>query len=56
MVALEEGPWISGNLVDMDPTKVNMDIIGRKVTLRHKVFPGDIYSSGEAARPLFDLF
>jgi uncharacterized OB-fold protein len=55
MVALEEGPWISGNLVDMDPTKVNMDIIGRKVTLRHKVFPGDIYSSGEAARPLFDL-
>jgi len=55
MVALEEGPWISGNLVDMDPTKVNMDIIGRKVTLRHKVFPGDIYASGEAARPLFDL-
>jgi hypothetical protein len=55
MVALEEGPWISGNLADMDPAKVNMDIIGRKVTLRHKVFPGDIYSSGEAARPLFDL-
>ena len=55
MVALEEGPWISGNLVDMDPSKVDMDIIGRKVTLRGKVFPGDIYSSGEAARPLFDL-
>ena len=55
IVALEEGPWITGNLTDMDPAKVNMDIIGRKVTLRHKVFPGDIYSSGEAARPLFDL-
>jgi len=55
MVALEEGPWISGNLVDMDPSKVDMDIIGRKVTIGHKVFPGDIYSSGEAARPLFGL-
>ena len=55
IVALEEGPWITGNLVDMDPSKINMDIIGRKVSLRHKVFPGDIYSFGEAARPLFDL-
>ena len=55
MVALEEGPWISGNLADTDPTKFDMDIIGRKVTLWHKVFPGDIYSSGEAVRPLFYL-
>lgn len=55
MVALEEGPWISGNLNGLDPAKVDMDIIGRHVTLGHKVFSGDIYSSGEAARPLFSL-
>ena len=55
MVCLDEGPWISGNLVDMDPAKVTMDVIGRRVTLGHKVFPGDLYSSGEAARPLFSF-
>jgi uncharacterized OB-fold protein len=55
MVELEEGPWISGNLVDMDPSKVDMDVIGRKVTLGHKVFPGDVYSNRSAARPLFSF-
>ncbi len=55
MVCLDEGPWIAGNLVDMDPAKVNMEVIGRRVTLGHKVFPGDVYSFGEAARPLFSF-
>lgn len=55
MVCLDEGPWIAGNLVDMDPAKVNMKVIGRRVTLGHKVFPGDVYSFGEAARPLFSF-
>ncbi len=55
MVCLDEGPWISGNLVGIDPAKVTMDVIGRRVTLGHKVFPGDTYYFGEAARPLFSL-
>ena len=55
MVCLDEGPWIAGNLIDMDPAKVTMDVIGRRVTLGHKVFPGDVYSFGEAARPLFSF-
>jgi hypothetical protein len=53
LVELEEGPWISGNLIDISPDRVNMELIGRKVELGHKVFPGDCYSSGSAARPLF---
>jgi len=53
LVELEEGPWISGNLIDISPDRVNMELIGRKVELGHKVFPGDCYSSGPAARPLF---
>ncbi len=55
MVALDEGPWISGNLIDIDSAKVTMEIVGRKVSLGHKVFPGDLYSPEEAARPLFSF-
>jgi len=55
MVALDEGPWISGNLIDMDPAKITMDVIGRRVTMGHKVFHGDLYSSDEAAYPVFSF-
>ncbi len=55
IVALDEGPWITGNLIEIDPSKVDMNIIGRKVSLGHKVFPGDLYAPGEAARPLFSF-
>ncbi len=55
MVALDEGPWISGNLIDVDPAGVTMDVIGRRVTLGHKVYPGDLYSSDEAASPTFSF-
>jgi len=55
LVELEEGPWIAGNLIDIDPDKINMDLIGRKVKLGHKVFPGDAYSDGPAARPVFSF-
>jgi hypothetical protein len=61
MVELDEGPWIMGNLTDIDPNRVTMEIIGKRVKLgpRSKVFPGDAYSIGgkeaEAglARPTF---
>ncbi len=55
MVELDEGPWIMGNLVDMDPKKVTMDVMGKRVKLGHRVFPGDKYSAGEMARPAFSL-
>jgi len=55
MVELDEGPWIMGNLIDIAPDKVNMELIGKEVKLGHKVFPGDTYSDGEAARPQFSF-
>jgi hypothetical protein len=55
LVELDEGPWIMGNLIDIDPAKVGIELIGREVKLGHKVFPGDKYSDGEAARPLFSF-
>lgn len=53
MVELAEGPWIVGNLIDTDPSLADMELIGESVILGHKVFPGDMYSDGDAARPLF---
>ena len=55
LVELDEGPWLMGNLIDIDPTKATMELIGKKVSMGHKVFPGDRYSAGDGARPLFSL-
>ncbi len=55
MVELAEGPWIMGNLIDINPQKVGIELIGKSVVLGSKVFPGDKYSAGDAARPLFSF-
>ncbi len=55
IVELDEGPWIMGNLTGIDPKTVTMDIMGKKVKMGHAVFPGDKYSAGDEARPLFSL-
>ena len=55
LVELDEGPWIMGNLIDIDPNEATMELIGRRVKMGHKVFPGDKYSAGEGARPLFSF-
>ena len=55
IVQLDEGPWIMGNLAGVDPEKVTMDIIGKKVTMGNAVFPGDKYSAGDGARPIFNI-
>jgi len=55
LVELDEGPWIMGNLIDIDPSQVTMELIGRRVKMGHKVFPGDKYSAGDGARPLFSF-
>lgn len=55
LVELDDGPWIMGNLAGVDPNKATMELIGKSVKMSHKVFPGDKYSAGDAARPLFSL-
>jgi uncharacterized OB-fold protein len=55
LVELDEGPWVMGNLDGIDPKGASMELIGKKVKMGHKVFPGDKYSAGEGARPLFSL-
>ena len=53
IVELDEGPWLMGNLEGVDPKTASMELIGKKVKMGNKVFPGDKYSAGESARPLF---
>ena len=55
LVELDEGPWIMGNLIDIDPAKATMELIGKRVKMGHKVFPGDKFSAGDGARPLFSF-
>ena len=55
LVELDESPWIMGNLDGVDPAETSMELIGKKVKMGVKVFPGDKYSAGESARPLFSL-
>ncbi|MFQ6121651.1 MAG: Zn-ribbon domain-containing OB-fold protein [Dehalococcoidales bacterium] len=55
LVELDEGPWIMGNLTGIDPTKATTELIGKRVKMGHKVFPGDKYSAGEGVSPLFSL-
>ena len=55
MVMLDEGPWVMGNLSNIDPAEATMELIGKRVKMTHEVFAGDKYSAGEGARPLFSL-
>lgn len=55
LVELDEGPWIMGNLTGIDPNKMNMEIMGKSVKMGHAVFPGDKFSAGDGARPVFSL-
>jgi uncharacterized OB-fold protein len=53
LVKLEEGPWIMGELCAINPEEAGLDMIGKRVKMGNRVFPGDKYSNGAAARPVF---
>ena len=57
LVELDEGPWVMGNLIGVDPEKATMEtLMGKRVRLTEtRVFPGDKYSAGEGASPTFVL-
>ena len=55
LVELDEGPWIMGNLIGIDPGEATIELIGQRVKMGHKVFPGDKYSAGDGASPLFSF-
>ncbi|MCL0082444.1 Zn-ribbon domain-containing OB-fold protein [Dehalococcoidia bacterium] len=55
IVELDEGPWLMGNVIDVDCDKATMDMIGRRVRLGHAVIPGDKFSAGERVTATFSL-
>ena len=55
LVELDEGPWVMGNILGIEPEKATMDLIGKRVKMGHKVFPGDMFSGGEQVAIAFSL-
>ncbi|MFH0914806.1 MAG: Zn-ribbon domain-containing OB-fold protein [Chloroflexota bacterium] len=47
LVKLEEGPWITTNIINVDPKKAGMSLIGRKGKVGYKEVPADKFSGGE---------
>ena len=39
MVELEDGPWVVGNVIGIDPEQANMDLIDRDVSVGCNVLP-----------------
>jgi hypothetical protein len=44
-----------GNVVDIDPDEASMDLIGKRVTVGHRVHPGDQFSAGEMVAMAFSV-
>lgn len=53
MVELDEGPWVMGNVIDVDPYKADMELIGKKVVIGSKEIKGDKYSAGDGVALTF---
>ena len=53
MVALDEGPWIMGNLSGVDPATASLELIGQRVKIKMPPSGEDISPDGIA--PLFVL-
>ena len=55
LVKLEEGPWITANVINVDPDKASMGLIGRKGKVGYKEVPADTFSAGERMAFTFNL-
>jgi uncharacterized OB-fold protein len=55
LVELEEGPWVTTNIINFDPNKATMEIIGKKGRIDYKDVPADMFSGGERIALTFTL-
>ena len=37
LVELAEGPWVMGNVVDIEPEEANMELIGKEVSIGYRL-------------------
>ena len=55
MAEIDEGAWVMGNLVDLNPDDADMGLIGKRVTLGSQIVKGDTYSHGDSRVITFSL-
>ena len=48
MTETDEGAWVMGNVVDVNPDDADMGLIGKRVSLGSRVVKGDTYSGGDS--------
>jgi len=55
MVELEEGPFVMGNLIDVNPDQTTMALMGKSVRLGSRLVEGDTYSGGDLCSLTFSI-
>jgi hypothetical protein len=55
MVETDEGAWVMGNLVGINPDDADMRLMGQRVRLGTQPIKDDIYSAGHFRRITFTL-
>jgi uncharacterized OB-fold protein len=44
IVELEQGPWVMGNIIGLNPDQLSLDLIGRKVIMGSQPVKGDMFT------------
>ena len=55
MAETDEGAWVMGNIVDINPDDADMGLIGKRVKFGSHIVKGDIYSTGDSRVITFTL-
>jgi uncharacterized OB-fold protein len=55
LVKLQEGPWVMANVVNVEPDKATMNLIGCKGKVGYKQVPADSFSGGERMAFTFEV-
>jgi hypothetical protein len=54
-VELEEGPWLMGNMIGINPDEADMSLIGKEVKIGSRTTPGDKFTGGELVALTFSF-
>jgi hypothetical protein len=55
LVKLEEGSWVTANVINLDPEQVTTELIGRKGRIDYKDVSADTFSGGDRIALTFSL-
>ncbi len=55
LVTMDEGPQLVGRIIDLDPEKASMNLIGKRVRVGGQIWEGDKFSGGEGIIITFSI-